>query len=263
MAAPTIRVIDLETCGEPGADGVVVEVGWTDLVSLGADCSGAPARWSIVGPYSQLCKPPRPIRPDSSAIHHIVDEDVADALPAWAVLAAVCNPARGRPVAFAAHSAKSEAAWLPCDARPWLCTYKIGLRLWPLAPAHSNQALRYLIRPAGLDRALASPAHRAGPDSYVTAHTLREALDLAPLSDLMKWSNEPALQVICRKGDWRGKRWTEVDDGFLHWCARKIVDDEDIQFTVRHEIARREAEWRNAVEQQREEASPCEPISSL
>ena len=72
-----------------------------------------------------------------------------------------------------------------------MCTYKCALRLWPELPSHSNQVIRYERRPHVLDRALGLPAHRAGPDAYVTAHHLRDMLDLVGLEQLIAWSAEP------------------------------------------------------------------------
>jgi len=123
---------------------------------------------------------------------------------------------------------------------PFVCTYKAALRLWRDAPAHSNQALRYWRRPAGLDRAEAAVSHRAYPDAYVTAFHLRDMLALAPLEDLIRWTDEPALQVRCHIGKWRGHLWSEVDLGFLEWVSVRDFD-EDVLFTVHHEIDLRRA----------------------
>lgn len=89
------------------------------------------------------------------------------------------------------------------------------------------------------------PAHRAGPDAYVTSFTLRELLRLHPLHRLIEWSSEPALLVRVpfgkppAEGGSRGMRWTEVDDSLLHWVACRDFS-EDILHTVRIEMARRE-----------------------
>ena len=66
----------------------------------------------------------------------------------------------------------------------------------------------------------------------------------ATLEDMMQWTNEPALLPRCPIGDWRGKPWAEVDDGFLHWILRKIFDRDDVRFCAQKELARREAEWK-------------------
>ena len=242
-----IRVVDLETTGGLPPDHTVCEIGYIDVVSTATDLAGTPCDWQVQGlPGSFFVDPGRPIPPESSAIHHITDEDVAGAMSFDKGLLRLGQTPVPIDV-LAAHGAKFERLWLeePFAGIPWICTYKCALRLWPDAPAHSNQALRYWRRPEGLDRFVAHFAHRAGPDAYVTAFHLRDLLALAPLDDLIKWSSEPALQVRCHIGKWRGALWRDVDDGFLHWVSARDFD-EDVLFTVRHEMDRRDREWRDS-----------------
>lgn len=243
-----IRVVDLETCGfAPPAE--VIEFGWSDLVANTVNLVGDPTHWTVTHPDQVFVRPTMPIPPETSAIHHIIDEDVAGAAPWDQVGPRYCDDMFREldewPIdAFAAHSAKFERQWITDEltgGKPFICTYKCALRLWPDAPAHSNQALRYWRRPLGLDRDRAMVAHRAGPDAYVTAFLLRDMLEMAPIADLIQWSSEPALQVRCHIGKWRGTPWREVDDGFLFWVLGKDFD-EDVIFTVRHEIDRRQKE---------------------
>jgi exodeoxyribonuclease X len=237
-----IRVFDLETTGFTPDVAGVCEVAFVNLVSRGEDLAGDATDWEVEdGISSWLTNPGHPIPPETSAIHHIVDEDVA-AAPGFAM---ICNAIFLNPgcevVALGAHSAKFEQQWLTPDRvrhTQWICTYKCALRLFPDAPGHSNQALRYWLKPEGLDRSVANVAHRAGPDAYVTAFLLREMLKLATLDQLVEWSSQPALQVRCHIGQNRGKLWSEVDFGFLTWVANRDFD-EDVLFTVKTEIRRR------------------------
>lgn len=262
---PMIRVFDLESCGfappEPPASGVC-EIAFVNLVArqTGVDRTD----WSVEGGVSAwLTNPGQPIPPETSAIHHIVDEDVLGAPPFETIAKGIFDHDYGE-IALAAHSAKMEQQWLTPELTrglPWICSYKCGLRLWPDAPSHSNQALRYWRRPEGLDRRIASVAHRAGPDAYVTAFHVRDLLQLAPIEDLIKWSSEPALQVRCHIGKWRGSLWRDVDFGFLEWVSGRDFD-EDVLFTVHHEMERRETEWRK---RQQDEAAETdnEPVQAL
>ena len=234
--ATRLRVIDLETTGDSFANGGVVEVGWQDLA---ADAEG---RWALAGaPGSRLVNPGRPISAVTSAVHHIVDEDVAAALR-WDDLAPGVLRSEGV-TALAAHRAAFEKRW--CLARltggaRWICTYKSALRLWPDAPTHSNQGLRYWRRPAGLDRDVGLPAHRAGPDAYVTAHHLRDMLALASVAQLLAWSDQPALLVRVPHGALRGRRWDELDDAQLEQVlSGQWGQNGDMMFTAREERARR------------------------
>ena len=231
-----LRVIDLETTGDSFRNGGVVEVGWQDLAPE------ADGHWALQGgPESRLVQPGCPISAVTSAVHHIVDEDVAGA-PAWTELAPAVLQGAGL-VALAAHRAAFEKRWClpPLTGRArWICTYKCALRLWPDAPSHSNQGLRYWRRPLGLQRAAGLPAHRAGPDAYVTAHHLRDMLSLASVGQLLAWSEQPALLVRVPNGALRGRRWDELDDGQLdRVLSGEWGQNQDMLFTARQERARR------------------------
>jgi len=244
-----IRVVDLETTGfAPPAE--VCEIGWTDLLPAARDLTGAPIDWapaSVGGRLftASLVRTTRPIPPETSAIHHIVDEDLAGrGACEWpAALREVMSPFgdRRRPI-FAAHNARMERQWITPEATGevrWICTYKAALRLWPEAPSHSNQALRYW-RNLPVDRAVADTAHRAGPDAYVTAHLLSHMLAEPDVTveKLVAWTEEPALLAKCRMGSWRGRRWSEIDEpGFLEWVLRRDFD-EDTLFTARFHLDR-------------------------
>ncbi len=236
-----LRVIDLETTGQGFADGGVVEVGWQDVAR---DDAG---RWALRGgPGAMLVNPGNPVSPATSAIHHIIDEDVAGA-PSWQNAApGVLQPDEaGRPLALVAHRSAFEQRWcLPAlsGRARWICTYKCALRLWPDAPTHSNQGLRYWRRPAGLDRATGLPAHRAGPDAYVTAHHVRDMLAMVPVEQLLAWSAEPALLVRVPFGPYRGRSWQDLDDQALdRIIAGESGGNQDVAFTARTERARRDA----------------------
>lgn len=231
-----VRVIDLETCGfEPPAG--ICEIGFCDLVHWDG-------RWIVGTPSELLVNPVHPIPPETSAVHHIVDADVYGA-PTFedAAQAVLFDEERMQAprVVFVAHNAKFERQWLTPEVTgdvQWICTYKAALRIWPEAPAHNNGTLRYWLNPTGLRRDRAEPAHRAGPDAYVTAFLLREMLAKRTLDELVAISSEPAQQVRCAFGKHRGTAWSEVPFDYLQWCARQDMD-EDVAFTVRSEIRRR------------------------
>lgn len=234
-----ILVVDLETTGLAPPEAAVCEFGFVRVFSTAADLAGFPCEWEIGYPISMLTNPGHTIPPEVSAVNHIMDIDVAIKAPfddvwSWPL------PHIGANI-LCAHNAKFERQFITDEmtgGKPWICTYKAALRLWPEAPNHQNQTLRYFLKPPGLDRMLAEPSHRAGPDAYVTAFTLIEALKLVPVEKLIEWTNEPAILPRVTFGQHRGKKWSEVDDDFLSWVASRDFN-EDVIHTVKIEIKKR------------------------
>ncbi len=258
-----IRVIDLETGPEPieGEPGIV-EYGHIDLIAKNVDMLGNPYDWEVgdfVETLTTLVKPHAPIPAETSAIHNLIDKDVEDS-PAWSEVAPhvifVSHPIQ-KIVALAAHNIECEKTLIgdAAGGLPWIDTYKVALRLWPDSMSHSNNAIRYFLNPEGLDRQRALPTHRALPDAYVTAFTLREALNAGhSVETLIKWTNEPALLVRCKIGEkWRnggkGTPWKDVDSGFLEWILSKDFDA-DTKHTARYHLEQREIDQRNEWERQ-------------
>jgi exodeoxyribonuclease X len=226
-----IRIFDIETTGFNPDEDCIVEVAAYDLHDDG--------RVAFVD--ASLVKPGRPIPPEASATHHLIDVDVAEAPPLAAVLTRVFANA---PTIFAAHNCDFERSFLPTPAGTrWICTYKAALRVWPAAPSHQNQVLRYwraLDTREGFNRALAAPAHRAGPDAYITAWLLADLLQQARLDDLMRWAEEPKLHPRLSFGRHRGKTWAEIPTDYLEWLRDGQHDmDDDWRFGARLELGRR------------------------
>lgn len=231
-------VIDLETTDREPANAHVVE--WA-AIKITPPWFGDGGEHFVTG----LVKPPIAIPAETSAVHHITDADVATA-PAWEQesqhLGRLVAPAG---VIAVAHNANFERTMLEkVGIKPhrWLCTYKAAVRVWPDCPSHSNECLRYFLG-FGTGRREHQAPHSAAHDVEVTAALLKELLRLnTPISDMLEWTNEPALLPRCPIGEWRGKPWDEVDEGFLQWILRKIHDREDVRFCAQKELERREAE---------------------
>lgn len=223
-----IRVIDLETTGFEPTDAVVEIAAW-DLID----------GTNVVEWGSTIVNPERPIPPQVSAIHHLTDVDVADGKTWKQAYVPVVFAAE----AFCAHNAKFERQWLTdeiTEGKPWICTLRCAYRLWPDAPGHNNQTLRYWLKPEGLDREIASVAHRAGPDAYVTAFILREQLKKATVEELIAWSAQPALLPRVTFGKHRGSAWSEAPADYLRWITRQDDMNEDVVHTARHWLEVRE-----------------------
>jgi exodeoxyribonuclease X len=229
-------VLDVETTGDDPAVDKVCELGWcaTDLAA--AIVSG-----------SRLVNPGIPISPGASAVHHLVDADVAEcptldhvvmdhlffssgipdenhAAPFW-----------GIPVA---HNAPFDSAFLPMVKGPWLDTLRMARRYLPEAPRHSNQFLRYYLT---LEVPRTAVPHRAEGDAVVTAALLRYLLngpakadyERQPIEAFIAQQSEPVLLHTVGFGKHKGKPWAEVPRDYLQWLLRNSEgSDEDTRFTV-------------------------------
>jgi exodeoxyribonuclease X len=220
----TIRVIDIESTGLDPKTEAIVEIASVDMVKGGG----------ITNAMQTFVAPGRPIPAGASAVHHIVDEDVAGA-PS---LAEAIERFRGAD-AYVAHKAEFERGFLVfngIDYAPWVCTFKCALRAWPEFEAHNNQFLRYqlgLASPFGIARDQISP-HRAASDVIVTAAILEKLLAEVPWSQLIMWSNDPALYTRFHFGKYRGQRYDAVDPSYLQWIIDKSDLEADVKFSARH-----------------------------
>jgi exodeoxyribonuclease X len=166
------RVIDIETTGlTPPAE--IIEIGCVDVVAENGVIAIEP-------PRSQLFRPLHGISPETMAVHHITERDFQPDTPSCsdALLFSLVN-ADPAPDVLVAHNCEFEQRFISgfaSNGLPWICTHKTALRVWPDAPRHSNQVLRYW-RGLVLDEALAMPPHRAGPDAAGKAaeHHFRQA----------------------------------------------------------------------------------------
>jgi len=226
----TIRSIDFETTGIPTeADPqAIVEIGAVDI-SLGAD--GSQPVMSTT--FSTLCNPGRPIPHEAMAVHHITDAMVADA-------SGNLGNIMGSGVDYyCAHNADYERQFHD-PGIPYICTYKVALRLWPDAPAHGLQFLRYHLN-LPVVSAEAFPPHRAGPDAYLGAVLMVHILDdgRASLDEMVRWSSGPALLPRVNFGKHRGSKWDDVPTDYLDWLANKSDMDRDVKANARHHLKAR------------------------
>jgi exodeoxyribonuclease X len=229
-----LRVIDIETTGmEPPAE--IIELGRVDVVSQGDG-------WRIDRPMARLYRPLHGIPPETMAVHHITEDDFNADTP-------VCTDERlrlavwggAKPDILVAHNCDFERQFIPetaTDALPWICTLKVALHVWPEAPKHSNQVLRYW-RGLKLDAALAMPPHRAGPDAWVTAHLLTELLKDASVEQMIEWTKQPKRMPTIPFGKHRGSAWPDVPIDYLKWMVGQIDMDPDAIWNAQQEIERR------------------------
>ncbi len=263
-----IRCIDLEPCGMEAGD-PIVEVGWCDVVLSGLDPTMpvSPDDFDTIqlgNPKSELANPERKIPPQAMGVHHITDRMVAKARNASWILRELMDVD-----VLCAHNIEMERAYFDVGGMPWLCTYKTALRLWPEAPDHKQQTLRYWLD-LELDEKLAMPAHRAGPDAYVCSRLVERLLREQPLEWLCRISEGPALLVKCWFKKHRGELWkdiAETDISYLTWVSKNIDDDRDAVATAKYWLKKHfqkaNAGKARGPAQAAEPEQPDEPIETI
>lgn len=229
------RVVDFETTGVNTEDEkhAICEIGWCDVRLIDGN-------WRVDDvARSMLINPGRPMPVPAMAIHHITDEELSGAPDQPAGFRLLMNGMDADASAFVAHNADFEREFFSGGNVPWICTYKSALRIWPDAPSHSNQVLRYHLN-LGLDHEKAMPPHRAGPDAFVTAWILSEILASgADPDELIRWSDGPALLPKINFGKHRGEKWEDVPLDYLRWIAEKSDMGRDAKANAKYWLKKR------------------------
>jgi exodeoxyribonuclease X len=235
-----IRVIDFETTGIAPPEAGIVQIGQCDVTFDHG--RGFPR---VGMPSAMFVNPGKPIPPEARAVHHISDRDISDAPSPDFGLKQLMD---GDPDYFVAHNAVFDRQFFNGNGR-WVCTRKIAMRLWPEAPNHQNQTLRYFL---GVDdgpdfrRDLAMPAHDAAADCYITAHLIVKAIETGTaLEQMATWTDQPSLLPgAIGFGKHKGTPWPQVDPSYLEWCLKQDTMDSDVRFTAKHWLERRRCDAR-------------------
>jgi exodeoxyribonuclease X len=227
-----IFVIDTETTGLDPASDRTVEIAAVEVFET---LGGA---WYVGEGVGCFVNPRRSIPPEASAVHHITDEDVVGAPDMGEALDRVLTPMWQTAVDIvAAHNAPFDKGFLPpLKEKRWIDTHRCALHVWPDAPNHKNQTLRYWLK---LGKMAGDP-HRALFDAQVTAHILCRLLAERTVDDLLKLSRKCVVLKKVGFGKHFGQLWTEVPPDYLQWASRQDFEP-DVKFTVKTEIARRAA----------------------
>ncbi len=172
--------------------------------------------------FEKLIKPPVPIPPDATAIHHITDEMVKEA-PSFDVIGREFIAFCGEDAVLCAHNndsfdlpfLKAEFGRHGLEMPEWkmLDTLKWARRYRPDLPRHALQFLREVYDfPA-------NNAHRA-LDDVIMLHRVFTAMtgDLT-IEQIYTLMNVPRQMRVMPFGKYRGKPLSEVPEDYVKWMS--------------------------------------------
>lgn len=241
-------VLDTETTGADTSKDKPIEIA---IVRLRNYELGVPESWFI--------DPGRPIPPEASAVHHLVDEDLVGAQTLEELWPHVAE--RIGDGVVVAHNAQFDIGMLPqLKDRPYICTLRLARHLWqkgdlndrgfPLA-AHQQQVLRYWLGLKVDTQGLA--AHRAAADILVTGQLLNEQIKLYlqcggedDLDALIEFINRPIEITKLPFGKYSGEPMSKIPSDYLEYLIEKSATgkplDDDLKASIKRELDTRKAE---------------------
>ena len=214
-----IYVADCETTGlDPATDRLV------EIAALGVEWRSFEQRLIPSGAsFSTLCDPARPIPAEVSAIHHLTMRDIDAAMAPryeealWKIDAAIPIDAL-----IVAHNAEFDRAFLTSlSDRKWLCSKRLAMHVFPEAPNHRNQTLRYWLD-VNVDLGGMVP-HRALADCMVTARILGQLLEEyttlhgEDVDELIAFAESPVMLRTMPFGKHKGAAFGDIPTDYLQW----------------------------------------------
>lgn len=198
--------------------------------------------------FHTLVNPGFPIPPTASAVHGITDEDVKDAPRIEELEDRIIEMLDGAFVI--AHNAGFDALFVDPAVgvepapKEWLCTYRLSRHVFPDAPAHGNQVLRYWLKTKPETEGLG--AHRAIDDVYVSIENFRhmlavcQARGMASLAEVQALANQVIVTTVMPFGKHVDEPFDKIPSGYFEWALGDMKDlDEDLKASMQMELERR------------------------
>jgi len=196
-----------------------------------------------------LVKPPKKIRPDAMAVHHITNEMVKEA-PSFEMseCAAWLEAHNTTENILIAHNIEFDLGMLQKEGFVWqggmIDTLKCTKHLIAEIDRFSLQYLRYEL---GLYRAedemavalgIGLCAHTAISDAFHVQLLYDYLREMADEDTLMSLTSEHALIKKFSFGKYKGRYIEDIamrDRGYLQWMLESLIDmDEDLRYSVDH-----------------------------
>ena len=219
-----IFIGDTETTSlEP--DNRIVEIGWIQIDE----------EVGILDTFEALVNPEQPISQDATDSHGITDEMVADKPTIKELFGTVveCSQFLKQGILIA-HNAKFDMRVWPkiMNIQRSICTLRAARKLYPDAPNHQLQTLRY-----HLNLEVESPEdiipHRALSDVYVLLALLKQEIvdsGKKTITEFADWVDEPIVYTHMPWGKHKGVALEHVPRGYLWFALYKMENlDEDLK----------------------------------
>ena len=224
-------VLDTETSDLPDKGGQLLELAW--IVMEYNNGTYVPKRAEEM--YIQYNGP---INPIAWASHHIrADQLTADHGAVTREQAVLTLLMDIHPDSFlVAHNSDFDSKFLPELRTPWICTYRVSKHIWPEAPGHSNQVLRYWLG-VEPDLTIASQArhrqpHEALYDAATTVGILTKMLTRHSPQELYKLTSTPNRLRTINFGKHKGTNFSDVPLDYLTWLRQQSNLDPDVKYTI-------------------------------
>lgn len=240
-------VLDTETTGADPSKDKPIELAYVVVENF-----------KVAYPKSWFIDPQRPIPPEASAVHHLVDSDVAGAKTLEELWPEVADELAGQVIV--AHNAQFDISMLPgLKDNPALCTLRLARQLWPKGQVnprgfplinHQQQVLRYWL---GLEiDTMGLQAHRAAADILVTAELLLTQIRLYlecggedDLDALLDFISGPIEVKSLSFGKHANEPLPKVPTTYLEYLIDKDKErplDADLKASIKRELDTRKAE---------------------
>ena len=226
-------VVDTETSDLPENGGQMLELAWITLID---------PDWKPALSYENYIQYSGPISPKAQASHHIRADCLTAERGAVTREQAVGKLLHelGPDTYLVAHNSDFDSKFLPELATPWICTFRVSKHIWPEAPGHSNQVLRYWlgVKP---DLSIATrithrAPHQALYDVATTVGILQKMLEKHTPAELYAMTGQPRLLKTIRFGKHRGTEFKDIPLDYLQWLRRQDQLEPDLKFTLDHYI---------------------------
>jgi len=224
-----VIVLDTETSDlDPSKGGALLELAWIKLQTT------EDGGWEIVASASNYIEYSGVISPHAQAVHHIKADQltaISGAVPKTEAIQKLLS-FHDQDTIFVAHNMDFDSKFLQEIPGPWICTLKCSRHLWPDAPGHSNQVLRYWLNIEPTAQIQGLYPHQALYDVATTTALLLKMLVSQTLVNLVNLTRSPVKLKRMNFGKHRGLEFNQIPTDYLRWLRGQPNLDPDLKHTL-------------------------------